>query len=205
MSSRVKFLVGLVAFTIILRLLPYVLTAYNMTVDPTVIFYPWNFVPLMGICLYSGAYVEDRRWSIVVPVLTLLISDLGIWALTGQFSWAFPSDRWSVYLCYLIAVSMGRGLNSRPWPARAFYAFGLGMLAELNFFLVTNFAYFLTQTVFPQSLDGLISCYVVAIPFAGKSLASTAFFSVLLFSPLAIRAAGGSSSQQPAMQSALSR
>ena len=196
MPARTKFVRGLVAMTAALRLTPYLLTAYDAKVDPTVLFYPWNFMPLMALCLYSGAYVTNRRLSVVLPILALLISDLGIWAVTGEFSWAFPSDRWSAYVCNTIAIFMGRGLSSRTWPVRGLDAFGRGIAAEVLFFIVTNFAYFTVQSDLPHSLSGLVACYVAAIPFAWKSFASTAFYSVLLFSPVAVRAAGESNEMQ---------
>jgi hypothetical protein len=205
MSTRIKFLVGLVAFNFVLRLMPYVLTAYSQNIDPTVIFYPWNFMPLTAICLYAGAYITDRRWAIALPLLAVLLSDMGIWAVTGHFAWAFPSDRWSAYFCYMIVVFMGQGLNARAWPKRAVDAFSRGIIAEALFFVVTNFAYFLVQTDHPMSPAGLAACYAAAIPFAGKSFASTAFYSVLLFSPLAIRASGESRETQPSVQSVLTR
>ncbi len=203
MPSRMKFLIGLVAFTVVLRLLPYLLTTYDAVINPSAYYYPWNFIPLTAVCLYSGAYVADRRWAVVLPLLALLISDLGIWAFTGHFSMGFPSDRWSAYVCGLITVFLGSGLASRAWPLRAFDALGRGMLAEVIFFAVSNFAYFVVQTDLPHTPAGLIACFVAAIPFAGKSFASTAFYSVLLFSPLAIRAAGQPSGARVGIHSAV--
>ncbi len=200
MPPRMKFLLSLVGFTIILRLLPYALTTYDVKLDSTTIFYPWNFSPLMAVGLYSGAFIADRRWKFGLPLLTLFVSDLGIWAVTGQFSWAFQSDRWSAYLCYFATVVMGQGLNRQAWPTRAFAALGRGILAETLFFIVTNFVYFWIQTEYPHSLAGLIACYVAAIPFAGRSFVSTAFYSVLLFSPLAVGAAGKSTKPEFSLQ-----
>ena len=83
-----KFLLGLVAFSVTLRLLPYLLTAYSVKVDPSVVYYPWNFMPMMAVCLYAGAYVTDRRLSFGLPLLTAkvdLTTMLGWWLEnTGQ-------------------------------------------------------------------------------------------------------------------------
>lgn len=190
MLPRIKFVICLVGFTVIMRLLPYVLKMYDVNVDPTVIFYPWNFLPLTAVCLYSGAYVKDHRWSFGLPLLGLFVTDLGIGMITGQFSWGFPRDRWSAYLSYVLIIVMGYGLNRRTWPLRAVDAVARGILAETLFFIVTNFAYFLVQTDHPQTFAGVLACYAAAIPFAKTSFVSTAFYSVLLFSPLAVRAAG---------------
>ena len=205
MPSKMKFLLGLVTFSVTLRLLPYLLTAYSVKVDPSVVYYPWNFMPMMAVCLYSGAYVTDRRWSFGLPLVAVFVSDLLIWAVTGQFAWGFQSDRWSAYLCYASTVLMGTGLNTRRWPVRGVDAFARGMLAEVVFFLGTNFAYFCIQTDYPHSFAGLLTCYVAAIPFAGRSFLSTAFYSVLLFSPLAVRAAEPQTATETGLQTAVSR
>lgn len=204
MSSAVKFLCGLVVFTIVLRLTPYVLTKYDVHVASSTMFYPWNFLPLTAACLYAGAYISDRRFQIGLPLLALLISDIGIWGLTGQFAWGFPSDRWAVYVCFMITIALGSGLGRRAWPLRSMDAFARGMLAETIFFVVTNFAYFLVQNDLPHTSEGLITCYLAAIPFAGKSFASTAIFSLLLFSPLAVTDTSEAESSASQTESVLS-
>ncbi len=205
MPSKVKFVIGMLAFTVVLRLLPYFLTTYNVTLNPTVIYYPWHFMPMMAICLYSGAYLADRRWAVGLPLIGLFVSDLSIWAMTGNFSWAFQGDRWSAYVCYLLAAMMGAGLNRRSWPARGVDAFTRGVLAEVLFFVVTNFVYFCIQSDLPHSLAGLYTCYLNAIPFAGQAFLSTAFYSVLVFSPLVVRTKEMALAGKPELQSSMAR
>lgn len=205
MPSKVKFVIGMLAFTVVLRLLPYFLTTYNVTLNPTVIFYPWHFMPLTAICLFSGAYLANRRLAIALPLFGLLVSDLSIWAVTGNSLWAPQSDRWSAYLSYLLVTMMGTGLNRRSWPVRGVDAFTRGVLAEVLFFVVTNFAYFCIQTDLPHSPAGLYTCYLNAIPFAGQAFLSTAFYSVLLFSPLVVRTNETAVAAKPELQSAMVR
>lgn len=189
MLPRMKFLIALIAFTVVLRLVPYLLKAYDITIDQSVIFYPWNFMPLTAVCLYSGAYFTGRRVSYWLPLLGLFISDLSMSIVTGHLSWGFPSDRWSAYLSYVLIVAMGYGLNRESWPLRGVDGLARGIVAEVVFFGVTNLAYFFVQTQHPQTVTGLLACYAAAIPFAKTAFISTAFYSVLLFSPLAVRAA----------------
>ena len=200
MSSRLNFLLGLFSFTIVLRLLPYILTNYDAKLDSSVIFYPWNFSPMTAVCLFSGAFMADRRIRFGLPLLALLISDLGIWAVTGQFSWAFPSDRWAAYVCTAMAVVLGQGLNRQPGASRAVAAVGCGLFSEVLFFVVTNFVYFWTQTEAPHTTAGLIACYVAAIPFAKTSFASSLFYTGLLFSPLADRTLAPAKAMEPVLQ-----
>ena len=200
MQPRLKFLMGLVAFTVVQRVLPYFVTNHDIKLNPLAIFYPWNFSPLMAVSLFSGAYLADRRLKFGLPLLVLFISDLGITLKTGQLSSAFQLDGGLVYACILAAAWMGQGLDRRDWPLRDIEALGRGMVAEILFFIVTNFGYFCFQTDLPHTSAGLMACYVAAIPFAGRSFASTAFYSVLIFSPLAVKSTTTSTRTEPRLQ-----
>lgn len=201
MSSRLKFMTGLMALTVVLRLVPYFLTNYDIKIDAGAIYYPWNFSPLMAVSLFSGAYVTDRRLKFGLPILTMLLSDMGIWAATGQFAWGFPTDRWAAYLCLGMGVVLGMGLNPQSRIPRTVAAVGGGVLAEALFFVVTNFLYFWGNSEFPQNSVGLMACYVAAVPFAGRSFVSTLCYSLLLFSPLTDRVTGRATVRQRALLS----
>ena len=191
MSSRIKFLLCLVAYTFVMRIMPYLATQYNFKVDSTVYFYPWNIMPLTGVCLFAGAYcMTDRRWAMGAPLVSLLLSDFAIWGITGQYAWGFPADSWAVFVSFALAIFLGQGLAKRSWPLRGLEAAGRGLFAEVIFFLLTNFAYFQTQDLHPQTFAGLLGCYADGIPFAIRSFVSTAFYSVLLVSPLVVRIIG---------------
>jgi hypothetical protein len=202
MSSRIRFLMSLIAFAVLLRLIPYVFTTYDLKLGTSTLFYPWNFSPMMAISLFAGASALNWRLRFALPLLMLFISDLGIWCLTGQFDWGFPADRWSAYVCSLVAVLLGSGLNQKSAGIRPFAAVGRGLFAEAMFFVVTNFAYFCSQSNLPHDVSGLVACYVAAIPFAGRSFASTAFYSLLLFSPLTAPASSIGEERKSALQPA---
>lgn len=207
MSSRAKFIACLIVWTICQRLFPYLITNYDVKQNPSIIFYPWGFMPLTAVCMYLGAHIQNRRSSIGLALLMLLLSDLGIWIATGTFASAFPVDRCAEYVAYPLIVMLGIGLNRNAWPLRMVSAFGRGMVAEVVFFTISNFAYFLAQTAHSHDMTGLIACYIDAIPFANKAFAGTAIYSALLFSPIAALAAGENPAVagKPAMEPALTR
>lgn len=205
MSSRAKFITGLIVWTICQRLLPYLITVPDVKLNPSVIFYPWSFMPLTAVCMYLGAHVRNRRSAIGLALLTLFLSDFSFWIVTGKFASAFPVDRWSAYVAYPLIVGLGIGLNRQAWPLRGVSAFGRGMAAEVLFFALSNFAYFIVQTELPHSFAGLMICYERAIPFANWAFASTAIYSVLLFSPSVVPVAGESAPvAEPAAEPVLS-
>ena len=51
----------------------------------------------------------------------------------------------------------------------------------LIFFIVTNFSVWLGDNLYPLNLNGLIQCYVMAIPFFHNTLISTFIFLAILF------------------------
>lgn len=191
MSSRFKFLLCLVAYTFVMRLMPYLATKYDIKIDSTVYFYPWNLIPMTGLCLFAGAYcMSDRRLALGLPLGMLFLSNLAIGAITGQYGWGLPSGSWAVFVSFALAVFLGEGLNKRSWPRRGVEAAARGVFAEAVFFLLTNFAYFQTQDIHPQTFDGLLLCYRDGIPFAIRSFVSTAVYSVLFVSPIVVRMIG---------------
>src|SRR3989344_3965804 len=63
MTSKMKFVisVGLVAFGIVIRLLPHL----------------WNFTPVVAIALFAGFYLGGR-YAIALPLITVFLSDFVI-------------------------------------------------------------------------------------------------------------------------------
>ena len=113
-QSKLGLLIGLLIYSIAIRLLPYVLQNCDVKLDPTILFYPWNFSPLTAVCLMSGACLADRRLSFVLPLSAMLLSNIGIGLLTGRWDWAFPEQTWWVpYACFAAAVWLGTLLRRR--------------------------------------------------------------------------------------------
>jgi hypothetical protein len=54
------------------------------------------------------------------------------------------------------------------------------LVSSTIFFVITNFAVWMSGTMYPLTLDGLIICYTMAIPFFGNTLAGTLFYVSLL-------------------------
>ena len=57
--------------------------------------------------------------------------------------------------------------------------FGGALLGACIFFVITNFGVWISG-MYDITLDGLILCYTLAIPFFAYSLISTLFFSVII-------------------------
>ena len=142
----------LVAFGVVARVLPHA----------------WNFAPLGGIGLYAGAYFRPRI-AFAVPLAALLIGDLflGFYGLTEM---AFT------YLGLLAGPVVGRLLLARR---RSVPRFGAAVVvAATAHFVVSNIGAWLT--LYPKTWQGLVDCYVLALPFFRTTLISDVIFAAAL-------------------------
>lgn len=133
--------------------------------------HPWNLTSVTAMALFGGAYFTDRRWAFAAPLLALLLSDMVL---------GFYPHMEVPYLAFTITVCIGLGLQKRRTAARIA---GAALLSSVVFFVVTNFGEWLlrVELPYPKTVDGLIACYVSALPFFGNSLLGDAIYTLLLF------------------------
>jgi hypothetical protein len=174
--------------------LPYVLSrldAAGFPIDPQQSWYPWNFSPFWAVFAFCGAIVPNRKLALAVPFAAMLCSDALIYFVHGnQFvmttDWIVQA--W-VYASFGLCGVLGLLIRLRPnWL--------MGLAASLPgailFFLATNYAMWAygDGVFYPETPDGLVACYVAGLPFLWRSLASTAVYAGLFFSPWGLGLAG---------------
>ena len=168
------------------RLAPYVLHAVGIPIDPASTAYPWNFSPVLPLCVFGAACYATGRAAYLVPFAIYLAGDLGIWLLTGRADWAFYAAQPVLYLSVALVVTCGFVLRrQRSWPRIA----ATGLASAVTFFVVSNFGVwaFGDGIRYPHNAAGLVDCYVQAIPFFRNTLISMALFLPLLFSRVTLR------------------
>lgn len=185
-QPRTSAIAVLVLVAIGFRLAPYVLHQLGLPMDPEVTAYPWNFSPILPLCLFGAACYASRIGAFLVPLAIYLVGDLGIWLITGRLDWAFYSSQPVLYLSVLLVVVCGFALQfRRSWGRIA----GVGLGSAVLFFVVSNFGVwaFGGGQRYALTLPGLIDCYAQAIPFFRNTLVSMAVFLPLLFSKVSLR------------------
>jgi hypothetical protein len=131
--------------------------------------HPPNFTPIAAIGLFGGAYLTRRWMAFAAPLAALFLSDLILGLHSGM---------WVVYGAMAVAVGLGFLLRENRSASRVL---GATLAGTLSFFVLTNLAVWAFSGMYPRSLEGLVACYVAALPFLQNSLAGDLTFAVALF------------------------
>lgn len=158
MKTRYGILVAMILAAAAMRLLPH----------------PANFTPIGALALFAGAHFDDKRWAFVIPLAAMLLSDI----LLG-----FHGQMPVTYGAFAVIVAMGFSLKERRTALRVA---GASVSAATFFFVVSNFGVWASGSLYPMTLQGLVACYVAAIPFFQNWLAGTLVYAALLFGGFAL-------------------
>ncbi len=130
--------------------------------------YP-NFTAVGAMALFGGAYFTKKYLAFIVPLAAMFLSDVII---------GFYPGMWVVYLSFALIVLIGMQIGGQKKPGRVLLA---SVSSSVSFFLITNFALFPHNSMYPQNLTGIIESYVAAIPFFQYTLLGDLFYVGLMF------------------------
>jgi hypothetical protein len=139
-------------------------------------YHVWNLVPACAIALYAGSRLP-RRWAWAVPVAAMILSDIVL--DFGTRRPIFELTRWCVYATLAGTTSLGLIAN-RGRAGRLMLPL-LSLFASTGFFLLTNLATWAEGQLYPMTWTGLATCYVMAIPFFGNTVAADLIGTCVLF------------------------
>ena len=137
--------------------------------------HPPNFVAMGALALYAGARLP-RRWAIAVPLAAMALSDFALDSGTGRA--AFSGMRLTIYATFAVIILAGPLARAR---AGALLLAGLSVGASATFFVTSNFAVWLGDSIYPKTGAGLALCFAAAIPFFWNTLAADLLGTTALF------------------------
>ncbi|MFN8243059.1 MAG: DUF6580 family putative transport protein [Ferruginibacter sp.] len=145
-----------------------------------VIMYPHNFSPMIGMAVFAGAVIKDRKLAFALPIFSMFLSDLIFEVFhiaPGFWGWGQLANYGIFALITIIAFTLKRISVVRVAGYAVFSSLLFFVLSNLSVFLLDNQVYHL----YPNTFDGLIKCYAAGLPFLRISLAADLVYSGVLF------------------------
>ena len=153
---------------------------------------PAGFAPQMAMAIFAGTIIKDKKWAILLPLLSMLLSDIlyqvlyvnGLSTIKG-----FYSGMWGIYL--LIAGLTCFGFLMKR--VTILNVIGFSISGSVLFFIISNFLTWIGGGGFgrPLTFDGMMLCYGDALAFyrdyglikgfVGNFIIGELFFSAVLF------------------------
>ena len=121
-----------------------------------------NVTPITAMALFSGVYFTNKNLAYIVPLLAMLLSDIFL---------GFSSITLFVYAAFILVSYIG--LSSKKVNIKTI------LISSISFFVITNFGVWLIG--YPKTLDGLMECYTLAIPFFRNSLLGDFFYAGTMY------------------------
>lgn len=139
----------------------------------------WNFTPVIAMLLLAGVYMKARQlW---IPIVALVASDivLNVWVYHWTYQVAGGSDQYFTWAAYLVVLALA--VVALKGRVKVTALLGTALASSTAFFLISNFGVWIADDMYPHTLSGLATCYLMGVPFyrnaaVGDLLYTAAFF-----------------------------
>lgn len=151
-NNHLLIALGLVTLGVVSRLIPH---------QP-------NLTAIGAIAIFSGVYLP-KKFAFAVPILSMLISDMII-GFHSTIGWVYAAFVLVAFLSY----------QGRSW-LRDGKILASPLVSASLFFLVSNFGVWLSGSLYPLTLAGLVDCFIRAVPFFRPTLMGDFAYTTLLY------------------------
>ena len=146
---------------------------------------PFGFAPQWAMAIFAGAIIKDKKFSFLLPLLSMFVSDAlyEILYRTGAGNIpGFYSGQITNYILFAAMTVFGFLITRISFKQ----IFAASIAAPTVFFLLSNFFVWFSNSpdagyARPKTFNGLLLCYNDGIPFYQWSIAATLIFSAVLF------------------------
>ncbi len=144
--------------------------------------HPPNFTPIGAIALFGAAYFANRYVALLIPLVSLWVSDLVInnvvYAQYFEGFVFFHTGFYWTYLSFILIGLLGFFLLKKIKVQNLLAA---SVLSSLLFFLLSNFGVWAGGGMYPATFNGLLLCYSAALPFFVSTLLGNLFYTGVFF------------------------
>ena len=129
---------------------------------------PFGFTPQIAMAIFGGAVIKDKRWAILLPLLSIFLSDSlyeilylnGLTTIQGFYFGEGQITNYALILALTLFGFLMRRIN-------VLNIIGFSVSGSLIFFIASNFFVWLGGGGFgrPKTGEGLLLCYNDALAF----------------------------------------
>ena len=131
--------------------------------------HPPNFTPILATAIYTPYMINDKWIAVLIPLSAMFIADIII-GFHPYMLWVYG------------AIGLSTLISS--WSMRfnkKYIQLGvMAILSSILFFIITNFAVWAIWDYYPKTIDGLLLCYIKAIPFFQNTLLGTIIYTAII-------------------------
>ncbi len=149
----------------------FVLLAIAVRLDPHHIL---SFTPVGAALLFFGA--RGPRKLAFVPLTLFAATD--VYLTVFQYHYSFSVDHYVTWAWYAGILMLGMLLRRN---AGALQVMGASLATAFSFFLVSNFAVWAVWPDYPKTFDGLMTSYMMGLPFFRRDLIGDVVFTAAFF------------------------
>lgn len=145
-----------------------------------VIMYPDNFSPIIGMAIFAGAVIKDRKLAFALPLLAMFLSDV----LFEVFNIAQGFWGWGQLVGYgILALITVIAFSMKKINVLSIAGYSIG--SSLLFFFLSNSAFFVFDNpiyhTYPQNFSGYIDSLIGGLPFLKTGIVADLVYSSILF------------------------
>lgn len=122
-----------------------------------------NFTPVFAVIIFSSNFQLNLLKKFFFIISPLILSDI--------FLGFYVINLW-VYLAYIFIILVNQKLNNLSLKNILYKSFSYNLI----FYVITNLGVWIGSNFYTKDLNGLLECYILALPFFGNALISTLFF-----------------------------
>jgi len=145
-----------------------------------VLMYPHNFSPIIGMAIFSGAVIKDRRLAFILPIVSMFLADVMFEVFNiapGFWGWGQLVGYGILALITVIAFNLKK--------INIINVAGYSVASSIIFFILSNLSFFILDNpiyhTYSPDFSGFIDCFVKALPFFRTSLIADLIYSGVLF------------------------
>ena len=131
--------------------------------------HPPNFTPILATAIYTPYMVNNKWLAMLIPLSAMFIADIII-GFHPYMLWVYGAIGISTLLSYW----------SMQFNKKYIQLGAMAIVSSVLFFIITNFGVWTIWDYYPKTINGLLLCYTMAIPFFQNTLLGTIIYTAII-------------------------